>query len=118
MEDNNTNLPNQEDYYSKTSRRVMDFLVGYIGFFAFLFAIYYLLFLFPVVFAAIISLSFPLFLALIVAAVVIVNNKLKEKRRYIAKGVNFAVLTLIIVPILFFGACFVSMISYNAGGRP
>jgi len=111
MENNNINLQNQ-DNYSKKSDKVIDFLIGYFGFFIIGFILYYLVF-FGVSVSAINSSMSGLigfvFILFPIVALIFANVVLKKKRRYMAKGVNFALLTLTLIPVLLFGACLISL---------
>jgi len=112
MEENRKNSQNY-DYYSKTSAKVFDFIFGFLG---------------TIAGIALFNMS-PLnifyfnlrptdgYLSLMVAIIFIIlalyfaNTTLKKKRRYITKGINFAVIALILIPLLFFGACFLMISS-------
>ena len=110
MENSNTNLQNQ-DYYSKASNKIVDFLLGYLGFFllvALFFLLPYMLIIFPSIayyYSTIMLLSILILIFLVLWA----NIKVREKRRYIVRGINFALITIVLIPVLLFGACLISL---------
>jgi uncharacterized membrane protein len=123
MENDNKNLTN-EDYYSNASKKVADFFIGYIGISAVIFISYFILASMTLI-GCEISTEYPLLSALLfylittfallltIAVIIFTNIKTKKTRRYITKGVNFALLTFILIPVILFGACLVALGNYN-----
>lgn len=101
-----------QNYYSKKSDRVIDFLIGYLGFFIIGFILYYLIFFGGSAGAILNSLAGWMWTIVILfptVALILANVGLRKSKRYIARGINFAVITLILIPVLFFGACLISL---------
>lgn len=108
MENNNTNLQNQDPYSNKSpARKVVDFILGYFGFFAAILILFYVMFFAISAYPAISLFSSLIMIVGVIAIVIAANSTIK--RKYIAKGINFALLTLILIPVLFFGACLVTL---------
>lgn len=111
MGNNNPNIQN-EDYYSKKSNKVIDFLIGYFGFFFISAVLYYFMFFAGLSGAITSSFSglFGIIMIMIpIIALLVANVGLRKSRRYIARGINFALLTLVLIPVLFFGACLITL---------
>lgn len=108
MENNNSNIQNN-DSYSKKSNKVIDFLIGYLGSLIIISILYFFSYLLgstsPTAFSVGISWTISILTPIII--LLFANMVLKKSRRYVAKGINFAILTLILAPILFFGACLI-----------
>jgi len=98
-----------EDYYFKTSRKVIDYVIGFLGTLILLYLSWFPLigsfYLSPYATLALIILATAIFIALI-------NFISRTERRYIAKGVKLALLLFILIPVLAFGACFIAFSNY------
>jgi len=109
------NFQNQ-NYYSRKSDKVIDFLIGYIGFFIIGFVLYYFIFFAGStsrISSSLIGLFWIIIIMFPIVSLLLANLVLKKNRRYIAKGINFAVLSLILIPVIFFGACLISLNGYG-----
>lgn len=108
MEKNNINLQNQ-DYYSDTPapRKIIDFIFGYFGFFVVILVLFFCTSFLSVIFHK--SSGF-LSLAMLIGVMVAIGVvNIIIKRKYISKGINFALLTLILIPILLLGSCLIRL---------
>lgn len=112
MENNNTNLQNQ-DYYSNKSKKIIDFIIGYFGFFVVILILFYCDSFVINAFPKASSLPNWITIILVIAIIIAANVTIKKKRKYIAKGTNFALLSLILIPVLLFGACFIMISGYK-----
>jgi hypothetical protein len=105
MKNGNKNLINEE-YYSNRPRKIGDFFLGYLGFLIFGFiAFAYSGF----------GNGATLSVVLLLVISIIINVKTKKNRRYIARGANFALITLILIPVILLGACFIELSNYHGG---
>jgi uncharacterized membrane protein YhaH (DUF805 family) len=114
MQDNNIS-PQYQDYYSKTSRKVIDFIIGFMGFFVAAYILYYLVF-----FGSFVS-SGPIYAAVMwtlmimfpIIILILANTAIKKNRRYITRGINWAIIFIILIPLLLFGACWIAISNYG-----
>jgi hypothetical protein len=125
MENDNKNLIN-EDYYLNRPRKIGDFFLGYIGFMAIIFLSYAIVGFIPAILASekinisssffgeiLIYLFTTFFTILPIIFFIFANIKTKKTRKYITKGVNFALLTFVLIPVILFGACLIALGNYN-----
>ena len=103
MEKSNSNIQNK-DYYSKKSDKVIDFIIGFLGTFACIFIFYYLIALIMPVGAKFLPIIIFFILMYLIS---------KIKRSYIMKGIKYALLIIVLIPILFFGACLIALGGYG-----
>lgn len=112
MENNNTNLPNQEeqiiynnpqeaDYYTTTGKKVGDFILGFFG-----------IIILNSIFATVLSFASLGWTSLLIPIVVFAFSLVlffKIGRRFIAIGI----ISIALIPILLFGSC---LLLLGAGG--
>jgi uncharacterized protein YqhQ len=118
MENDNLNIQNNEDLYSKKSDKIIDFILGFFGTFILLYVISFIISFLPSFlmelmprgsagFSPLLSVAIS-FLPVVIILVLIYKIS-KMKRRYIRKGVLYAVMSIFILPLLAFGACLITL---------
>jgi len=103
MENNNIDSQNQEHY--STDRKVVDYLIGFFGFCAVEFIVFYIIGLIIRYFPAFFYLFFIFIPVFFIFVFSFSAKAIKPKRKYISKGITFAAILNIIFPVLILGAC-------------
>jgi len=94
------------DYYTISSKKTIDSIIGFVGFVIYIVAAIYIFNLLTNISALMSGISLMIFIAGFIYIFRLVNS---IDRIYIKKGMTVALLLLIISPFLAFGACFISV---------
>ncbi len=105
----NNNLNTQNNYYNKKSHKVIDYVVGFL--ITIVFACLIILILFFSNFRYPLDIfSGPIVaLILLLIFIFIAVGFSRAQRRYIAKGIKIALLIIVLLPVLAFGACLITL---------
>lgn len=102
------------NYYTSRAKKIADFFIGFIGFYIVCCVVRYLIIAFFASEMAILrTISIIVFISFIVFTILAIIKFPKIGRRYIKRGIIFAIITPIIAGLIFFGACLILFSGYN-----